>query len=86
MSIFNTQEQEEQQDAEDLLDTLINSLNSMRDWSSNPEKKNSRKIRQIKNEIKYIRDCYPEAEYCHLKNILFGAEIAEQFEELKEFL
>lgn len=85
MSIFNSQNQEDKYAAENLLDSLVNSLNSMRDGSSNPEKI-SHKVKQVKNQIKYIRDNHPESEYCNLEHVLFGGEVAEQFKELKEFL
>lgn len=82
MSVYT---QDDQYQAEERLDAFVNSLNSMSDGSSNPEKV-SRKIRQVISEIKFIREEFPESEYCKLSNVLFGADSADRFPELKEFL
>ena len=82
MSVYT---QDDQYQAEERLDAFVNSLNSMRDGSSNPEKV-SRKIRQVISEIKFIREEFPSSEYSKLSNVLFGAECADSFPELKEFL
>lgn len=80
-----THTQEDQYQAEHRLNIFVNSLNSMRDGSSNPEKV-SRKIRQVISEIKFIREEFPSSEHSKLSNVLFGAECADSFPELKEFL
>ena len=80
-----TNAQEDQYQAEHRLNIFVNSLNSMRDGSSNPEKV-SRKIRQVISEIKFIREEFPSSEHSKLSNVLFGAECADSFPELKEFL
>ena len=80
-----TYTQDDQYQAEERLDTFVNSLNAMRDGSSNPEKV-SRKIKQVISEIKFIREEFPESEYGKLSNVLFGADCADCFPELKEFL
>ena len=80
-----TYTQDDQHQAEERLDLFVNSLNSMRDGSSNPDKV-SRKIRQVISEVKFIREEFPESEYGKLSNVLFGADCADSFPELKEFL
>lgn len=82
---MTTHTQDDQYQAEERLDVFVNSLNCMRDGSSNPEKI-SRKIKQVISEIKFIREEFPESEYGKLSNVLFGADCADSFPELKEFL
>lgn len=74
-AIFNNDDQIQ---AEERLDTFINSLNSMRDGSSNPAKVDN-KIKQVRNELKFIRDEFPESEYCDIRNVMFGMDIVEHF-------
>jgi len=73
--IFNNDDQTQ---AEERLDTFVNSLNSMRDGSSNPAKVDN-KIKQVRNELKFIRDEFPESEYCDIRNVMFGMDIVEHF-------
>ena len=80
-----THTQDDQYQAEERLDAFVNSLNSMRDGSSNKDKID-RKIKQVISEIKFIREEFPESEYCKLSNVLFGAICSDSFPELKEFL
>lgn len=70
--------QEDMFDAEERIEEYVNSLNSMRDGSSNPAKID-RKIKQIKNELKFIREEFPQSKYCDLNNVLFGADVIEHF-------
>ena len=74
-AIFNNDDQTQ---AEERLDTFVNSLNSMRDGSSNPAKVDN-KIKQVRNELKFIRDEFPESEYCDIRNVMFGMDIVEHF-------
>lgn len=74
-AIFNNDDQIQ---AEERLDTFVNSLNSMRDGSSNPAKVDN-KIKQVRNELKFIRDEFPESEYCDIRNVMFGMDIVEHF-------
>lgn len=70
--------QEDMFAAEERIEMYVNSLNSMRDGSSNPAKIDN-KIKQIKNELKFIREEFPQSEYCDLNNILFGTDVIEHF-------
>jgi len=70
--------QDEMYQSENTIDICVNSLNSMRDGSSNPVKI-ERKINQLRDEIEFIREEFPESEYCHLKNVLFGMDVVEHF-------
>ena len=80
-----THTQDDQYQAEERLDAFVNSLNSMRDGSSNKDKID-RKIKQVISEIKFIREEFPSSEHSKLSNVLFGADCADSFPELKEFL
>ena len=74
-AIFNIDDQIQ---AEERLDAFVNSLNSMRDGSSNPAKVDN-KIKQVRNELKFIRDEFPESEYCDIRNVMFGMYVIEHF-------
>lgn len=70
--------QEDMFDAEYRIERYVNDLNSMRDGSSNPYKVN-KKINQLRDELEFIREEFPQSEYCDLKNILFGLDVIEHF-------
>ena len=70
--------QEDMFAAENRIENYVNSLNSMRDGSSNPAKVDN-KIKQIKNELRFLREEFPQSEYCDLRNIMFGLDVIEHF-------
>ena len=73
-----TYSDDERQMAEDAVDNTVNYLNSARDGGATPVKV-QRRIKTLRNEIAFLRDNFPDSEYAHLTDVLFGQDVAEHY-------